>query len=247
MDSQDRAGTELPLDLRDPARRQDPPAVDDRHAGADLLELGEDVAADQDRLAERPQFAEQLAQLDARPRVEPRGRLVEEEDRRIVDEGVGEAEPLLHAAAEGLDVGVALFGEVDQVEQVADHLAPPPRRQPVAAGEEVEVLPDLHVVVDAEGVGHVADDPPRGGRLAADRDAADEGVAGGRREERGEHAQRRRLACAVRPHQAEDLVLADDQVEPADGEGAVEALGQAPRLDDGAHSITPSRRTPKLK
>ena len=42
----------------------------------------------------------------------------------IVDEGVGQAQPLLHAARQGLDVGVALVGQVDQLEQVADHPAP---------------------------------------------------------------------------------------------------------------------------
>ena len=73
-------------------------AIHDRDAGAQLLELGQDVAADQDRLAERPELAEQLAQLDARPRIEPRRRLVEEQHLRVVDQRVGEAEPLLHAA-----------------------------------------------------------------------------------------------------------------------------------------------------
>ena len=98
--------------------------VDDRDAGAQLLELGEDVAADDDRLAERAQLAEQLAQLDPGARVEAGRRLVEEQHLRVVDERVGEAQALLHAAREALDVGVALVAEVDELEQVADHPAP---------------------------------------------------------------------------------------------------------------------------
>ena len=144
--------------------------VDDRDARAELLELGEDVAADEDRLAERPQLAEELAQLDAGPRVETGGRLVEEQHLRVVDERVGEAEALLHAARQALDVGVALVAEVDEVEQVADHLAPAGGRDAVAAGEEVEVLPDLHVVVDAEDVGHEAEDATHGVGVPADVD-----------------------------------------------------------------------------
>ena len=40
--------------------------------GAQLLQLGEDVAADQDGLAQRPQLAQQLAQLHPGPRVQAR-------------------------------------------------------------------------------------------------------------------------------------------------------------------------------
>ena len=65
--------------------------------GAQLLQLGEDVAADEHGLAHGAQLAEQLAQLDARARVEAGRRLVEQQHRRVVDERVGEAQPLLHA------------------------------------------------------------------------------------------------------------------------------------------------------
>ena len=86
------------------------------------------MAADQDRLAEAAQLAQELAQLDAGPRIEAGCGLVEQQHLRIVDEGVGEAQALLHAARQALDVGVALVREVDQLEEVADH--PPPRGGP---------------------------------------------------------------------------------------------------------------------
>ena len=98
------------LDVGDAALSEDLAAVDDRDRGAQLLELGEDVAADEDRLAQRAQLAEELAQLDPRPRVEAGRRLVEEQHLRVVDEGVGQAQPLLHAAREALDVRLALVG-----------------------------------------------------------------------------------------------------------------------------------------
>ena len=93
---------------RDRARRRGRGRVDDRDRGAQLLELGEDVAADHDRLAEAAKLAEELAQLDAGARIEAGGGLVEQEHLGIVDERVGEAEALLHAAGEAEDVGVAL-------------------------------------------------------------------------------------------------------------------------------------------
>ena len=96
-------------------------AIDDRDAGAHLGELGEDVAADQDRLAHRPQLSQDLAHLDPRARVEPRCGLVEDEQRRIVDERVRKAEPLPHSARQGLDVAVAPIGQPHDLEQLADH------------------------------------------------------------------------------------------------------------------------------
>ena len=108
VDAQDRTNSQAGFDLGQAALGEDAPAVDDRERGAQLLELGEDVAADEDRLAQRAQLAEQLAELDPGPRVEARGGLVEDQDGGIVDEGVGQAEALLHAPRQGGDVRVAL-------------------------------------------------------------------------------------------------------------------------------------------
>ena len=60
--------------------------------------MSADVAADEDRLAEGPQLAQQLSELEPRARVEARGRLVEDQHLRVVDQGMREAQPLLHAA-----------------------------------------------------------------------------------------------------------------------------------------------------
>ena len=50
---------------------------------------------------------QQLPHLDPGRRVEPVGRLVEDEDRRVVQQGPGDGHPLLHPVAEALDVQVA--------------------------------------------------------------------------------------------------------------------------------------------
>ena len=62
---------------------------------------GQDVAGDQDRLAHLAQLLEQPAHLDAGPRVEAAGRLVEQQHLRLVQQHAGQAEPLRHAAATG--------------------------------------------------------------------------------------------------------------------------------------------------
>ena len=148
---------------------------------------------------------------------------------------------------ERLHVGVALVGQVDQLQQVADHLAPPGGRNAVAAGEEVEVLPDPHVVVDAERVGHVADGPAHRVRLAPDAVAADLRVARGGHEQRREHLERRGLARAVGPDEPEDLALLDLEVDARHGHRAPVALDQPDRPDRDAHLTVPSSRLTSVK
>ena len=68
-------------------------ARDHDHALAERLDLGEDVAREEDRaLAAEP--AHQLADLDHLPRIEPDRRLVEDEDRRVAAERLREPDPL---------------------------------------------------------------------------------------------------------------------------------------------------------
>ena len=192
------------------------------------------------------QLAQELTQLDPGSRVQAGGGLVEEQHLGIVDEGVREAQPLLHAARQAEHVGVALVREVDQLEQVADDAPPLGRTEAVAPTEEVQVLPDLHVVVDPERVRHVAEDAAHRLGVPADRFTGDPGIAGSRFEERREHPQHRRLARAVGADEPEDLARLDGQVHAADRDGPVVALHEPRCLDDGGHSTFPSRATWKL-
>ena len=244
VDAQERGCSKGALDVVDAPRAQHAAAIDDRHAGAHLAELGEDVAADQDRLAHRPQLSQDLAHLDPRARVEPRCGLVEDEQRRIVDERVRKAQPLPHSARQGLDIAVATIGQPHDLEQLADHRRAAVRRHAVAAGEEVEVLPDPEVVVDTVEVGHVADAPTNLDRIGIDRDAGHVRLARRLRQQGGQDLHHRRLPGAVRPDQAEDLTGTDDEVDAGDGKLVAVALDEAAGLDDrcrGHHSlITPA-------
>ena len=78
-------------------------------------------------------------------------------------------------------------------------------RNLVGHGEEVQELPDLHAVVDAEVVGHVADAAADGQRVLRDTVAVDDAFAVRGFEQRGQKADRRALAGAVGPDEAEQL------------------------------------------
>ena len=98
VDAKDRPRPQSLLHVRDAAGRKEPAVVDDGERRTELLELGQDVAANHDRLAQRPELSKELPKLDPGPRVEPLCRFVEEQNGRVVDERVGEAQALLHAA-----------------------------------------------------------------------------------------------------------------------------------------------------
>src|SRR5690606_16963205 len=116
-----------------------------------------------------------------------------------------------------------------------EHLAHPRpaslAREPVDAGVEGEVLLDAEIFVEAEALGHVADTLFDALRLARDV-VADDGSAPARRlEDAAQHADRRRLAGAVRAEDAEDLSLGHAQRDVAHGHEVAEAPTEVLRLD----------------
>ena len=74
-------------DLLDGARRDDVAPVEDKHLRADLLDLGEQVRAEEHRRAAFSRDpANEHEHLSLSGRVEPESRLVEKHDLRLVDE-----------------------------------------------------------------------------------------------------------------------------------------------------------------
>ena len=133
-----------------------------------------------------------------------------------------------------------MLAEVDQLEQVADHPAPAGRRQPVAAREEVEVLPDLHVVVDPEGVRHEAEDATDLVGVPGDRPAGDLGAS--RPTGRSSVASIRSvvvLPAPFGPTRPKISPSLDAEVDAGHRDRPVVALDEALGPDDGAHSIVP--------
>ena len=164
-----------------------------------LLDLLEDVRGDEHGAALGGEAADHFAQVEPLHRVGARERLVEQEQRRVVDERRREAHALPHPAG------------------VAGHRRGPARRRgrrsrspaPAAARgsatlleprAQLDELPAGEEVVDRLVLRHVADAAVD--RLVpAHRLAEDARRALGRRDQAGDRAQQRRLAGAVRPEQ----------------------------------------------
>ena len=89
-------------DVLDRARGQDAALLDDGDEVAHLGELRQDVRAEENGLAVRRQLPNQRPEFDARARIEVRGRLVENQQLGIVNEGAAERDALLQALGQSL-------------------------------------------------------------------------------------------------------------------------------------------------
>ena len=146
-------------------------AADQDHLVGDLLDLVEQVAGEQHGAAAVGVRLEQAAHPADAGRVEAVGRLVEDQHGRVAEQGVGDAEPLLHAervvAQPALRLGLV---ERDQLE----HLVDAGLRQAHGLGADGEDLAAGAAGVLGRGVEQHADVPAGVGdvvvEVAADRD-----------------------------------------------------------------------------
>src|SRR5262245_60427395 len=148
-----------------------------------------------------------VPEVAAAHRVDTRGRLVEEQQRRAMDGRAGERHTLLPAARQRARELAPAIAEPCQLDHLFDAVALVSARYAVDAGVEPEVLAHREVFVEAEPLGHVAD--PRLDLLGLGRDVVAENgaLAAGRIEDPAQHPDRRGLAGAVGPEDPEDLSL----------------------------------------
>ena len=140
---------------------------------AHLLHLVQQVRREQHRDAlVRAQPLDQQQQLAHTLGVDVDGRLVQDQDRRLLDQRVGDAEPLAHAARELADLAVGVVEEADVVEHARCG-----RRSrcgdAVELGGVAQVLARRQVVVEADVIGEVSDPRLDGQRGAGRIDAVD--------------------------------------------------------------------------
>ena len=104
----------------------------------------------QHRRDDRPQFA-------PRRRIDADRRFVEQQQPRPRQQRAGQAELLLHAAGKLAGQTRGERAEPGEAQQPRDALGAQGARHRVQVGEQVEVLGDAQVLVEAEALRHVAD------------------------------------------------------------------------------------------
>ena len=108
-------------------------------------------------------FVDLLPDRLAADRVEPRGRLVQEQHPRLVDERRGQVQAPAHAARVGPDLAVRGVDQVDALEQRIGPAASLVAREPVERRLEADQLPPGHQRIerrllerDADRAAHAA-------------------------------------------------------------------------------------------
>ena len=188
------------------ALSDDAAVPDQHHLVGDQLDLVEQVAGEQDGAAAVGVPLEQATHPADAGRVEAVGGLVEDEHRRVAEQGVGDAEPLLHAERVVAQPTAGLGGV--QRHQ-GEHLVDPRHRQahrPGADGEDlatgaagvlgggVEQDPHVATRVGDVAVGVAADgDPARRGRRQPHHDPHRGRLAGAVGAQEARHPARARL------------------------------------------------------
>ncbi len=191
---------------------------------AERLGLLHVVRGEQDGLALVVQQPEDVPEVHPGLRVEPGGRLVEEQHLGPVHQRPGDQQPPgLPAGQVGGDrlAPVAKPERVDQLRRPPPGLPGPQAEEPAA---ELQVLRDRELHVEGVVLGDHADPALDADRVGHHVDAGHPGPAPGGHHERGQHADRGGLARPVGAEQAEQFAGGHIQVDAADG-GHVTAGG----------------------
>ena len=118
------------------------------------------------------QAGDERQHLLAPDRVEPGGRLVEQDQLGIGHERLRQLGPLPHAGREALDGAEPGFVEPDEVEHVRRPLAGGPRRQPAHLAERGHEVGRRLVGRQAVVLGHEAEPGPHADRIVGHGPAA---------------------------------------------------------------------------
>ena len=214
--------------------------VEDDHPLAARLHLRQDVRREQDGLV-AAQRAHEPAHLPDLVRVEPAGRLVQDQHRRIGHQGVSQAHPLPVALGELPDDATGRVPHAGLLERTLDGRRKPSSWHALEFGPVAQVLVDPHLRVDGNPLGQVAYEPPRPQPVPRHVQPPDADAPGGGRQVTRQDAQRRGLARAVRAEKAHDLSLRNLEGDVAKHRSIPEAAGQSLYVDHGVGSTQSAR------
>ena len=196
--------------------------------------LLERVTDENDRHAIPLEPADEIEEVKLLFGREARGRLVENQDARMMVDGAGDLHHLLLARAERRDERHRVDIEVERKQEALrlDVEAPEPVEELFLA--EIDVLRHGH---RRDEIGLLEDhgDPSRqrfGGRFEVQRLSVEDHFAGSQFIDAGQYFHQRRFACAVLSDDCMDLASAQRKVDVLDCRNAAERLGRLTELED---------------
>jgi hypothetical protein len=215
-------------------------AIEDRQPVA-ALGLVHVVRGHQDRGASADQREQVFPEIAAVLRIDRAGRLVQQQQFRVVQRGGGEREALALPAGKGPGAAPCEGPEVVSADPLLD--APAARRpvEPIDPAHEVEVFVDSQVIPQREALCHIAELAAHRLRLARHRMTEHRRRAARRHQQPAQHADRGRLAGAVRTEKAVDLRARHVEVDPVHRDHRAEVARQSARRNRDRHD--PARLT----
>ena len=163
--------------------------------GVDLLH---DVGRENDRTL-FAKVANEGSDLDELVGVEAGGGFIEDEQLGIAEERLGEADTLAVAFAQFADMLVTLRRQADAVDEVINNIGIPRFRDTGKSRHKLQVLGDVHLVVEGVVLGEVADAFGYGNGTVVSAPEADEDL------------HQRGLTGTVGSEQSEDLAFGNGQ------------------------------------
>ena len=164
-----------------------------------------------------PDVRQQPLHVVAGERVERRERLVHQQHGRIVGERARDGDPLLHAARQMVRIGAREFVELHQRQLL--------ERDGVALllGDAFHLEAEGHVAergAPRKQLGEILEHDAAVHAVAGDRLAADADLAARRADESRDDVEKRRLAAAARPDDADEFGRRDIEAHRIDGRHA---------------------------
>ena len=161
--------------------------------------------------------------------IDARRRLVEQQQPGLVQHAGRQRQPLLPAARQGARELVLPRGKPQPLQRAVDPFLQ--AVEAIDATDELEVLADGEILVEAEALGHVAGLALDGLALAHQVVAEAGATAAIGRQQAADHAQRRGLARAVGAEEAADAALLDAKAQPVDDGARAVAFHQVVDVD----------------
>ena len=213
-------------ELRNRALLDQPSTTDDDEVVGHQRDLGEEMAADEDRPPVPGEGHEHVADPAHALGIESVGRLVEDQRVRIAEQDTGEPETLAHAERVAAHLALGDGSHPDGFEHGVD----PGDVDAVARGHPAKVVAPGSGGVHVAGVEERSDLVHRSIELAVLL-AVEAGRAALETVEPEHAAHRRALARAVGTEEPGHPTGMDVEAEVVDGDGAAEALGDLADLD----------------
>ena len=151
--------------------------VDDGDPVGELIGLLQVLGGQQHGGTGGDQLADQRPQVAAAGRVQPSGRLVQEQHAGPADQGGAQVKPAAHPTRIGLDLAVGRLQQANALQHLAGTLARLAAGQPVEPPDHLDVLAAGEDLVDGRGLAGQPDPGAHPGWVGADVDPGDAGGA----------------------------------------------------------------------